>query len=267
MILRRVIAHFRKQEWTAILIDLVIVVAGVFIANQVTVWKDDAALSKRKAAAIDRLHGESEAIVRYVSDRVAVFEQNNALAAEAMRRLVDDDWRAADAAKAAEGFESVGLAPAAAPPHSAYDELIGAGLYAEIGDADLRLAVSDYYAYLSFLRAQIDYVRQGIIAESAQRRFQGMRRIYDPAAFRSNRTEYDVEALSADPEFIDYAIAMNESQLAQQQWWSLLLVKAKAMCAEISRFDGRPCSPEQEGRGDELFGAAKPATNEKARRP
>jgi len=267
MILRRVIAHFRKQEWTAILIDLVIVIAGVFIANQVTVWKDEAALSKRKAAAIDRLHGESEAIVKYVGDRVARLEENNSLAAEAMRRLVADDWRGADAAKAAQGFDSVGLAPAAAPPRSAYDELIGAGLFAEIGDAELRQAVSDYYAYLAFLQAQIDYVRQGIIAESAQRRFQGLTRIYDPAAFRSNRIDYEVEALSADAGFIDYAIVMNEAQLAQQQWWSLLLVKAKAMCAEISRFDRRPCAPKAEGRGDEMFSAAAPFANEPAKQP
>jgi hypothetical protein len=36
MILRRVIAHFRKQEWTAIAIDFVIVVVGVFIGLQVS---------------------------------------------------------------------------------------------------------------------------------------------------------------------------------------------------------------------------------------
>lgn len=267
MILRRVIAHFRKQEWTAILIDLVIVIAGVFIANQVTVWKDEAALSKRKAAAIERLHGESEAIVRYVGDRVAMFEKNSALAAEAMRRLVADDWRGTDAATVAQGFDSFGLAPAAAPPRSVYDELISAGLFAEIGDAELRLAVSDYYAYLAFLQAQIDYARQGVIAESAQRRFQGLKRTYDSAAFRSNRLEYDVEALSADAGFIDYAIVMNEAQLAQQQWWSLLLAKAAAMCAEISRFDGRPCAPKEEERSDEMPGAAAPAANEQAKRP
>ncbi len=38
MILRRVIAHFRKQEWTAIFIDLVIVVLGVFFGLQVSNW-------------------------------------------------------------------------------------------------------------------------------------------------------------------------------------------------------------------------------------
>lgn len=38
MILRRVINHLRKQEWTAIAIDFVIVVLGVFVATQVSDW-------------------------------------------------------------------------------------------------------------------------------------------------------------------------------------------------------------------------------------
>ena len=38
MILRRVIAHFRKQEWTAIAIDFVIVVVGVFMGIQAQTW-------------------------------------------------------------------------------------------------------------------------------------------------------------------------------------------------------------------------------------
>ncbi|MFC2954068.1 hypothetical protein ACFOOP_19180 [Marinicaulis aureus] len=40
MILRRVIAHFRKQEWTAIALDFLIVVVGVFIGIQVSNWND-----------------------------------------------------------------------------------------------------------------------------------------------------------------------------------------------------------------------------------
>ena len=38
MILRRIIAHFRKQEWTAIAIDFIIVVVGVFVGLQVNNW-------------------------------------------------------------------------------------------------------------------------------------------------------------------------------------------------------------------------------------
>jgi hypothetical protein len=43
MILRRIIGHFRQQEWTAIAIDFVIVVLGVVIGIQVSHWNDDSA--------------------------------------------------------------------------------------------------------------------------------------------------------------------------------------------------------------------------------
>ena len=43
MLLRRVIAHVRRQEWTAIGIDLVIVVVGVFIGIQVANWNAELA--------------------------------------------------------------------------------------------------------------------------------------------------------------------------------------------------------------------------------
>ncbi len=58
MILRRVIAHFRSQEWTAIAIDFVIVVAGVFVGLQVSNWN---------AARIDR-ETERETLIRLHSD-------------------------------------------------------------------------------------------------------------------------------------------------------------------------------------------------------
>ncbi|MCC6788995.1 MAG: hypothetical protein IT547_14270, partial [Hyphomonadaceae bacterium] len=40
MILRRVMEHLRKQEWTAIGIDFVIVVLGVFVGIQVSNWNE-----------------------------------------------------------------------------------------------------------------------------------------------------------------------------------------------------------------------------------
>ncbi|MDQ7076858.1 MAG: hypothetical protein Q9M45_03310 [Robiginitomaculum sp.] len=38
MILRRVIKHFRHQEWTAIFLDFLIVVVGVFVGLQASNW-------------------------------------------------------------------------------------------------------------------------------------------------------------------------------------------------------------------------------------
>ena len=58
MILRRVINHFRKQEWTAIFLDFVIVVVGVFIGIQVSNWNAARADRKIEAQYLARLQQE-----------------------------------------------------------------------------------------------------------------------------------------------------------------------------------------------------------------
>lgn len=58
MILRRVIAHVRKQEWTAIWIDLIIVVVGVFIGIQVANWNEARADRAAYDAALGRPSAE-----------------------------------------------------------------------------------------------------------------------------------------------------------------------------------------------------------------
>jgi len=40
MLLRRVISHVKKQEWTAVALDFFIVVAGILIAFQITNWNE-----------------------------------------------------------------------------------------------------------------------------------------------------------------------------------------------------------------------------------
>jgi hypothetical protein len=50
MLLRRVAEHVRQQHWTAIGIDLAIVVLGVFIGLQVANWNQAAIERARRAA-------------------------------------------------------------------------------------------------------------------------------------------------------------------------------------------------------------------------
>lgn len=40
MLLRKVTMHVRGQNWTAVLIDLVVVVVGVFVGLQVQDWNE-----------------------------------------------------------------------------------------------------------------------------------------------------------------------------------------------------------------------------------
>ncbi len=58
MILRRVIEHVRKQEWTAIFIDLAIVVVGVFIGIQVSNWNIERETNRKAAIFTERLRAD-----------------------------------------------------------------------------------------------------------------------------------------------------------------------------------------------------------------
>ena len=61
MILRRVIKHFRHQEWTAIFLDFLIVVVGVFVGLQVQNWNERRGDRAEYVRALDRLDVEINA--------------------------------------------------------------------------------------------------------------------------------------------------------------------------------------------------------------
>ena len=58
MILRRIIEHVNAQHWTAIVIDFVIVVVGVFIGIQVSNWNEDRATDREAAVFAERLKAD-----------------------------------------------------------------------------------------------------------------------------------------------------------------------------------------------------------------
>ena len=58
MILRRVIQHVRKQEWSAIVIDFIIVVVGVYMGIELGNWNEDRDAQADYQLALDRLSVE-----------------------------------------------------------------------------------------------------------------------------------------------------------------------------------------------------------------
>lgn len=58
MILRRVIEHVKDQNWTAVALEFVIVVVGVFLGIQVANWNEDRAFSKREREYLVQLRDE-----------------------------------------------------------------------------------------------------------------------------------------------------------------------------------------------------------------
>lgn len=82
MLLRRIIAHLRKQEWTAIAIDFVIVVLGVFVGIQVSNLKE----ARANRGIVDRHLAE------IVEDLESHLQMNEALNGSALARIGAVDY-------------------------------------------------------------------------------------------------------------------------------------------------------------------------------
>ncbi|GJL91343.1 hypothetical protein [Hyphococcus sp.] len=143
MILRRVIAHFRKQEWTAIALDFVIVVMGVFVGIQVSNWNEGRAMDARATGYLQRIHDDLGIdILNYGSElifRQTVAEEGVlALSAESNGDS-EADWRRLRA------FFNASQMSGRPNIDTTYAELTSSGELALIANEDLRAGLSRYY--------------------------------------------------------------------------------------------------------------------------
>jgi hypothetical protein len=164
MILRRVIAHVRKQEWAAIGIDFVIVVVGVFIGLQVSNWNDARAARQRGIEFTERLRADLRTEAWFLRNFEEYYDDvlDNAERALAMlegRAPASDEGLIVSAYRATQY--------AAAPrARSTYDEIISTGAIGLISDQALRETANLVYTTPLF----DDIAREGI-ASSYRERF------------------------------------------------------------------------------------------------
>jgi hypothetical protein len=162
MILRRVIEHFRKQQWTAITFDFVIVVLGVFVGIQVSNWNAARQDRAREATYIAGLAKDVRSDIDEIDEVVRVSRVRMAaldflLPAATGRELPKSllSARGLIEIEAAPRFDearqgSAGVAlfilTTLEGNRSAYDAMINTGGIALIRDAALLREIHGYYA-------------------------------------------------------------------------------------------------------------------------
>jgi len=75
MIFSRVMHHVKEQQWTAVFLDFVIVVVGVFIGIQVSNWNAANAAKARETELLIELRGEIETSIQVTNQKADAIEQ------------------------------------------------------------------------------------------------------------------------------------------------------------------------------------------------
>jgi hypothetical protein len=145
VILRRVIAHFRKQEWTAIALDFLIVVVGVFVGLQVNNWNEARADSRREAVYLEALREDFSSVITELESDIARYEA----IANSMTFLLDQSRKPApDASLDALNAAARQLIAMEGTPivSDTYTNLTGSGDLAIIKSQELKNAMSSFFA-------------------------------------------------------------------------------------------------------------------------
>ena len=244
MIRSRLVDALRRQEWAAVLIELVTVVLGLFLGLQLNDWNEARQSHAREKAALERLQEESETIVAYFRDSVEKFDEVNAAQEAAIGALSTGDRAKFDTHRLARLIGSLAFYPGIAPPRAAYDELSSSGLLNEIGSTPVREAIARYYAKLAWIQSQLEYFRAGTIQNFSSPPV-GQVTTYDPNAPQlMDRFVYsaDFDVIAADRAYMTLLVGGLRDQVVFQRYRRDLNAEAETMCETLASALHKPCN-------------------------
>lgn len=219
MILSRISKALREQNWTAVAIEFVIVIAGVVIGFQVTAWNGERAEMQREAAYLRQLDVELTTIVEELEGG-----EQEAAAYFRWVMLFLEGVRTGDPEMAQEGSWGlnaitevvwVNMEPAA------LTELISAGELGLISNRDLRTSLASIPALENDSRSRSDQMaaRLAPVAGEIARHFQAqLENLVDASNpnYTTETLQFDFETVAQDEQLlsrINYAALQNRFQI------------------------------------------------------
>jgi hypothetical protein len=207
--LLRVAAHVRTQNWTAIGIDFLIVVLGVFVGIQVANWNADRQQAALQTSYLERLRFDFIGVRERTQQHVA-FYRDSIDGGELILTLIHADEAALrdmtiDRARMAIALDSLAQTRNVPQLPATYVEMRSNGQLSRIANPALRDRLADYDRYHGVSLELMRLVGDNAVRQTPVllRHFRS-RTVADPtqlSGIREELIDYDLAAMRADPEF------------------------------------------------------------------
>ncbi len=145
MLLRRITEHVKAQNWTAVALDFVIVVVGVFIGIQVANWNGDRLAQSRENAILAQLEEEFLEIQTAIDSQIG-FRRQYIESLGALIEVLESKDDVADEAIVKVGLENATTTGRWPPQSSAYLQLMANGELATLSSEKLQKLLVRYDA-------------------------------------------------------------------------------------------------------------------------
>jgi len=145
MILRRLSQSLKTQNWTAIWIEFILLVAGVFLGIQVANWNEDRQDVIRAQAYLNRINDNLNTDRITIQRREVLWKQVLDYGNQAIRYAETGELVDGSAWKTVVAFYQASQLWQWASTNTTYQELLNGGELGLIKDESLRAALSNYY--------------------------------------------------------------------------------------------------------------------------
>jgi hypothetical protein len=234
MLLRRIMLHLRKQEWTAVAIDFVIVVVGVVIGIQVANWNEERQVRVEERQLISRLSAEFDAGL----ERAREIENETYQYTVGLDALLAklDSGQPVSQAEARDFITGAIIFRLPVTPPPSYTEMLSAGRTDLLTDSDLRQALREFDRDVRIATSASDRLYSSMVphltAVQAYVRYERSPR-QGAIDFRPRIRSVDIEALRNDPRAIAALDRIYGSQTNQQALMHRTTLSMEAVVAAL----------------------------------
>ena len=232
MLLRRVTEHVRAQNWTAVALDFVIVVVGVFIGIQVANWNEARQQRATEKVILERLLSDFEAIEQEASSRVESVRGYLAAADRVFDETISDTLLEDDVDLRARVTEIGFLTPVSGS--TTFTQLVTSGEMALIRSEPLRRALTEFEGHLLRHRAVNSAFANARVASTTA--LEAVR-VLAPAPGMKLPARYDdyLRRRMASPDFLVSVGKARRLLSVDLMWHERNLANAEIVLAELEK--------------------------------
>ncbi|MGE0182428.1 MAG: hypothetical protein AB7F91_06150 [Parvularculaceae bacterium] len=158
MILRRVIDHVKAQNWTAVALDFVIVVLGVFIGIQVSNWNAARGERAKEYGYLVRLHEDMQRSIATIDRTIGMLERQSAGQTILLDALAECAVPPGAGDKLEYAISTLGYINAPIFSSRTYDELTSSGSFDIIENEQIKTSLSDVVRRVTHLSQSVENV-------------------------------------------------------------------------------------------------------------
>lgn len=228
MILRRVIKHFREQEWTAIFLDFLIVVVGVFVGLQVSNWNAERLQRTQERDYLVRLYADFVESINGQTRDLNFLNQQLSDQAAILKSLDACKVEPEDAAAFQRGINTLGYINPPRIFRRTVDEMVAAGRTDIIQNQALKGRLSGVIALVEWrgnsftesVSRTTEHYRY-IIEEEV--RYDLKRKYSDPFLGEFVGVDFDIQALCQSPQIARAISAISYTTLERRRAYEPIL--------------------------------------------